>query len=97
MSHENARILNTVFGAIVPLLLLGGILFIAFRTDETGDDAAMAALMLLGAAFLMMLGQIAFTVMAFVWPCAHCHNRYFHHFMPYWPLTRTCMNCHEPD
>ena len=94
MSHENARILTTMVGAIVPLMLFAAI---PFALNGTRDGAALVGLLIISAAALIFLGQIAFTAMAVFWRCSHCEKRYFQHFMPYWPLSRSCANCCQAD
>lgn len=46
---------------------------------------------------LIMVGQVAFILMAMIWNCGECGRRYFDFFMPFWPLQGDCQNCHLSD
>jgi hypothetical protein len=94
MTHERARLLFTLIGAIAPILMLGSILFFL---DGSRNGAAFAGLMIILSCFLIIVGQAAFLLMAMIWNCGECGRRYFDLFMPYWPLKNDCQNCHLPD
>ena len=96
MTHERARFLLTLIGAIIPILT-----FVFMLTSVVvgvfSDVAAIAALALIISALLMIVSHIILYVLTAFWNCGECGKRYYEVFMPYWPLTRTCQNCHLED
>ena len=96
MTHERARFLLTLFGAIIPTLTFVFIL-ISVVLGVFSEVAAVAALALIISALLMIVSHIILYGLTAFWNCGECRKRYYEFFMPYWPLTRTCQNCHLED
>jgi len=96
VTHERARFLLTLFGAVIPTLTFVFIL-ISVLLDVFRDVAAIGALVLIISALLMMVSHIMLYGLSAFWNCGECGKRYYELFMPYWPLTRTCQNCHCED
>ena len=94
VTHERARLVLTLIGAVTPTLMLGSIFFLL---DGSRGAAAFAGLMIILSCVLIMVGQVAFILMAMIWNCGECGRRYFDFFMPFWPLQGDCQNCHLSD
>lgn len=94
MTHERARFLLTVAGAVLPLVGLGltGILF-----TFAPIYAAIGAILIIISAMLIIAGQAGFLILACFWNCSQCSRQYFSFLMPFWPFNRKCQNCHLPD
>ena len=96
MTHERARFLLTIFGAIIPSLTFV-IILISVILDVFRDVAVVGTLALIISAFLMIVSHIILYGLTAFWNCGECGKRYYEVFMPYWPLTRACQNCHLED
>lgn len=94
MTHERARLILTLLGALFPFVAF----FVSLALFLWAPAwAAFAVLLLILAALLMIGGQIALAIATVFWACGQCGKRYFAFFMPHWPLDRDCQNCHLPD
>lgn len=96
MTHERARFLLTLFGAVIPGLAFVFIL-IAVILDVFSYLAAIGVLALMVSVLFMAVTHVVLYGLTIFWSCGECGRRYFDFFMPYWPLTRACQNCHLKD
>jgi hypothetical protein len=90
MTHERARFLLTITGAVVPIIAMASIFLILLFAQS---HAALSGLLIILSALLIGIGHAAFIIITAVWNCGECGRRYFAYFMPYWLFDRGCQNC----
>lgn len=94
MTHERARFLLTLFGAVAPAIVLGLVPVILIWA---APYAALVGLLIIMGALFIIVGHALLVALTVFWGCGECGRQYFAFFMPYWPFDRDCQNCHTPD